>query len=225
MRLPGFHLMESTPRVVAFIQARMTSRRFPGKSLAPFRGKPLLDHVVEGVRHVVPDVVVLTSEQLSDDPIASHAHSRGFSCFRGSLDDVLGRFQAAANRWDVTWILRVCADSPLINEPMLRAVLKAADDTADLVTTTHQRTLPIGQNAELIRRSTLLSLPSELTADDREHVTRFIHRSPARFRIVNLTSKRDWSKTDLSVDTVEGLQRLEAMTDVEIDRHRHEELL
>ena len=44
----------------------MSSRRFPGKMLAPFRGQPIVDYVVDAVTRGVPQgsaVVVLTSEE------------------------------------------------------------------------------------------------------------------------------------------------------------------
>jgi 3-deoxy-manno-octulosonate cytidylyltransferase (CMP-KDO synthetase) len=53
---------EST--VIAVIPARHASTRFPGKPLAPIGGKPMIQHVVEGVRQarLVSQVVVATDE-------------------------------------------------------------------------------------------------------------------------------------------------------------------
>jgi spore coat polysaccharide biosynthesis protein SpsF len=93
-------------------------------------------------------------------------------------------------------------------------------DTADLITTTARRTFPKGQNVELIRTSTLLSLPqSELMPSDREHVTAFLHRHPERFHIVNVESG-DPKLADESVvvDTLEDLRRLESLDEDDIAR-------
>lgn len=53
---------EST--VIAVIPARHASTRFPGKPLASIAGKPMIQHVVEGVRQarLVSQVVVATDE-------------------------------------------------------------------------------------------------------------------------------------------------------------------
>ena len=77
-------------RVRAFVQARMSSARFPGKVLAPFRGRPILWHVVDRVARALPDVprVIVTSTDASDDPIAAYAQAIDTACFRGPLDDV-----------------------------------------------------------------------------------------------------------------------------------------
>jgi spore coat polysaccharide biosynthesis protein SpsF len=196
-----------------FIQARMSSRRFPGKVLAPFRGRPILWHVVDRVARALPELprVLVTSSDASDDPLAAYAASLELAVVRGPLADVLARFQLAARERAARWVLRICADSPLLDGAMLRAVVAAHDPALDLVTTTAPRTFPKGNNAELIDTAALAALPaSELTDDDREHVTRFFHRNAQRFRIKNVESGDPaLAAIDLAVDTLADLQRLE----------------
>ena len=110
------------PDLAVFVQARMSSRRFPGKVLAPFRGKPILDHVVDAARRGVPDVpvVVATSRETSDDPVAHHMAARGVACFRGELDDVVRRFTACLAEHPCAFVVRICADSPLVDERVVR---------------------------------------------------------------------------------------------------------
>ena len=66
--------MTST-RVVAVIQARMGSTRLPGKVLADIAGEPLLAWTIGGVRAIpsVSQIVVATTEEPADDPVASLA--------------------------------------------------------------------------------------------------------------------------------------------------------
>lgn len=218
-------------RVVAFVQARMSSRRFPGKMLAPFRGRPIVDWVLDAVKRGVPEgspVVLLTSEEPSDDPLAVYVKSRGVEVFRGPLDDVLGRFRRALDAADVAaargataatgdaeWVLRICGDSPLLSSAIIRRVIDEASRApdADLVTTTHERTFPRGQNPELVRAGTLRRLDDDarVTAENREHVTQAIHQHPGEFRIVNVTSGDEaLAARHHAVDSVEDLLRLEA---------------
>ena len=65
----------------------MSSQRFPGKVLAPFKGKPLIAAVIGQVTQAVPAdaVVVATSGEPADDPLSilcpGHRHlglSRSF---------------------------------------------------------------------------------------------------------------------------------------------------
>jgi spore coat polysaccharide biosynthesis protein SpsF (cytidylyltransferase family) len=189
----------------------MSSRRFPGKVLAPFRGRPIIWHVLDRVSRALPDVprLVVTSTDPSDDPLAAYLAELGQPCFRGPLDDVLARFLLAAEQCDARYVLRICADSPLLDAHVLTAVIAAHDPALDLVTTTWPRTFPKGHNAELINMTSLGALV-DLDAEDREHVTRAFHRRPERFKIVNVESgDPSLAQLELAVDTIEDLHRLE----------------
>jgi spore coat polysaccharide biosynthesis protein SpsF len=191
----------------------MSSRRFPGKVLAPFRGRPIIWHVLDRVARALPEVprVVVTSTDPSDDPLAAYLASIEVACFRGPLDDVFERFRLAARDRGAKWLLRICADSPLLDAHVLTAVVGAFDPALDLVTTTAPRTFPKGHNAELINAQTFAAIAaSELDDEDREHVTRFLHRNRERFRVKNVESGDPaLAQQELAVDTIEDLHRLE----------------
>jgi spore coat polysaccharide biosynthesis protein SpsF len=196
--------------VKAFVQARMSSTRFPGKVLAPFRGEPMILHVVRAVAAAVGDenVVVATSDEPSDDPLAAYLASLGVACFRGPRDDVLRRFRLCADAYPAEWVLRICADSPLMSSDAIRIVLGAAGDDADVVSTVLGDGGPAsGTNAELVRRAALLGVdPAETTEADREHVMPFFYRHPERYRLRGVDAPFSVD----TVDTVEDLARLEA---------------
>lgn len=208
--------------VAAIVQARMSSRRFPGKVLAPFRGRPILDHVLTAVEAAVPAdrVIIATSIDPSDEAIVAFAGRRHSRVVRGDLANVLSRFQQAARAAAAEWILRVNADSPLHDPEVLRRVIAAAGPDCDVVTTIQPRSFPKGRNAELIRRSALLDVDAaSATAGEREHVMTYFYERPDRYRIVNVTSGHaEWAQESLAVDTADDLTRLEAMDDRELGR-------
>lgn len=201
--------------MIALIQARMSSDRFPGKVLAPFAGRPLVDAVVDRVRAVegVDRILVLTSDHPTDGPLASYLADRGVATFRGPLTDVFGRFRSFLSHDHADWFLRVNADSPLLEPAILtRLLTHPGRAQADIVTTIFPRTFPKGKNGELVRTSTFLAIDTaELTDDDREHVTGFLYRHPDRFVIATVTSA-DPALAGLSfaIDTIDDLRRLEA---------------
>jgi spore coat polysaccharide biosynthesis protein SpsF len=201
--------------VIVVIQARMSSSRFPGKVLAPLDGVPVLRHVVAAVTSALPaqNVIVATSVEVSDDPLAAYAATLGVAVVRGPLDNVIERFRMCARSRSVTWIGRVNADSPLLDPNLVGRVLaERTRDRFDLITTVFPRTFPRGQNVELMRAETLLSLEDqELMPADREHVTAFFYRHPERFAIHNVESGNPALALDsTAVDTLEDLQRLNA---------------
>jgi spore coat polysaccharide biosynthesis protein SpsF len=191
----------------AFVQARMSSSRFPGKVLAPFRGEPIVIHVVRAAAQAVgaDNVVVATTGEPSDDPLVAYLTSAGVACFRGPEDNVLERFRLCATAYPSDWVLRLSADSPLLDPRVVRRVVDAATEDVDVVTTSLGRSAH-GTNAELVRSSALLGIDlAETTAEDREHVMPFFYARPERFRIHAI-------EVDAvgTVDTIEDLQRLEA---------------
>jgi hypothetical protein len=106
--------MTSTVSVRAFVQARMSSRRFPGKVLAPYRGWPVIRHVMAAVTEAFGDRVpltVLTSVEPSDDPLVAYLEHLGVDVFRGPLDDVFERFRQCLCGRPCAWMLRLNADT------------------------------------------------------------------------------------------------------------------
>jgi spore coat polysaccharide biosynthesis protein SpsF len=202
--------------VAIVIQARMNSSRFPGKVLAPLHGRPILHHVIAAARAVadVRHVAVATSTQPSDDPLAAYASVLGVTVVRGPLDDVLERFRQCARLFGTEWIVRLSADSPLVDPCVIERVMQARlEHACDIVTTVFPRTFPRGQNVEAIRASALLALrDAELTDDDREHVTAFFYRHPDRFQIRNIESDEPAPEDrSVAVDTLDDLRRLERL--------------
>jgi spore coat polysaccharide biosynthesis protein SpsF len=67
----------------------MTSSRFPGKVLKEIQGKPVLIHQLNRIAKIKTKVklVVITSNQESDDKLVQVVKENGYEIFRGSMDD------------------------------------------------------------------------------------------------------------------------------------------
>jgi spore coat polysaccharide biosynthesis protein SpsF len=198
-----------------FIQARMSSRRFPGKVLAPLAGRPLIAWVVGRVAEVVPKsrIVVATSISESDDPLAGYAASLGIKVFRGDLDNVVMRFQDCLQAHPADWFVRICADSPLLDPGLITLLAGHLDQDVDLVTNVQTRTYPRGQSVEFVNARAFATLDSRaMTPDEREHLTQVFYRNPQRFRIINITAP-DAALAGAShvVDTLEDLRAIEQL--------------
>jgi spore coat polysaccharide biosynthesis protein SpsF len=202
----------------------MSSRRFPGKVLAPFRGRPVIAHVIDAVTAGLPaaPLVVVTSRERSDDPLAAYVAALGIPVVRGALDDVFARFLQGLDAFPCEWVMRVSADSPLMDPGVLQALagcVSGSSASLDLVTTIYPRSFPNGRNAELIRAAALRAVATaELTDHDREHVTPFFYRHPERFAIRNVSSGAPHlAEISLAIDTPEDLVRLERLADEELN--------
>ncbi len=171
----------------------MGSTRLPGKSLLPFGGSTLLQHIVARLaRMELPAaLVVATSTEPEDDAIAQACRRDGIAVHRGSAADVLDRFAGAVRSLPERpeLVLRVCADRPLL-DPRLADELLAAYDQAgrpDYLSNTLEKSYPDGLDLELVRADVLLAAAAEAAdAYEREHVTPFVYRRPERFSLVNV---------------------------------------
>ena len=206
--------MTSTPRALAIIQARMGSSRFPGKSLAEIDGKPILWYLfrqLAGCR-TLDDIVLATTTNAEDDPLAAYGEDRGWAVFRGDPLDVLGRFVACARAHGAgpdTDIVRLTGDDIHSDPRLIDAIVNIRQSLgpfADFVTMDRTGRIPYGAGVEVCPFAALERADREATdARDREHVTRYIHRQPDRFRIVDITPRDALECRELSVDKPEDL--------------------
>jgi spore coat polysaccharide biosynthesis protein SpsF len=104
-------------RIVASIEARMSSSRLPGKVLLDINGEPSLTRQIRRLRQSkkVNDIVVATSTNPADDPIVSWAATENIACYRGSEDDVLLRVVEAQRFLNSDIVVEICGDTPLID--------------------------------------------------------------------------------------------------------------
>lgn len=204
------------------VQARMGSTRLPGKILLEAAGKPLLLHQVERLRRVreADGIIIATTVNEADDAVAAFAAGQGLCCFRGSEDDVLGRFLGAAEAFGARRIVRVTADCPLLDPLVLDRLIRhfrAEEDQWDYGSNTLTRTYPRGLDAEIFPLRVLREAEREARSPaEREHVTPFIYRRPERYRLLDLRHEVDLSRHRWTVDTAE---------DFELVRNLLEELL
>lgn len=199
--------------ILAVLQARVTSSRLPGKVLKPVLGKPMLLRQIERVQRAgnITKLVVATSCDGTDDSIEALCLEGGIDCFRGSLEDVLGRFYEAAKSHSPDHVVRLTGDCPLADPQVIDHVIdRHLEGGFDYTSNTIDRTYPDGLDVEVMQFSVLeevfreASLPSE-----REHVTPFIYKHPERFRIGQATQGQDHSALRWTVDEPEDLVLIE----------------
>lgn len=211
---------QKSRNIVALVQARMSSRRLPGKVLLPLAGTSVLEHVCRAAAEALgrEKVVVATSSEASDDPVADYCKANALRVVRGPLDDVVARLQGAIREIGAAAFFRICADSPFYDPAAMRRAMELYDqEEVDLVTNLQPRTFPKGRSVELARASTFLALESRYLQDrQREHVFTIYYENPTRFRIRNFESDRDFSAVNLCIDSPEDLARAESFLKTEV---------
>ena len=122
-------------RVVAIIEARMTSERLPGKVMLPLGGKPALEHVINRCfdARLVDQVVVASPVGSDSDPIKELCKRTWTTFHQGSEHDVLSRVADAASEWKADIIVSVTGDCPLTDTATIDYMLEAAIAANDVL--------------------------------------------------------------------------------------------
>lgn len=204
---------EDPLNVVAIIQARMGSRRFPGKVLADLCGRPVLEWVVDAVKRVegVHQIVVATTTNAEDEAIEEWCEKHEVHCFRGEPLDVLKRYADCAREYRATHVLRITADCPMLHSDtvstVLRSGLEAKSDYFGLA-----GEFPDGFDCEGFSVDALNRANVEaVLASDREHVTPYMKRNPLHFSSRFLDLWSGFGDVRLTIDQPEDLVFLNAV--------------
>ena len=199
--------------VIAIIQARMGSKRFPGKSMYPFNGKPSLQHLLESVMQVIAkeNIYLASSINVENDAIEEFAVKNSFNVYRGDEENVASRFLHILQQKPCDYFVRLNGDSPLMDYRVIENALQHKNGGADLISTVPGRKFPSGMNAEMIKSSTFLSSYELFSTNDHfEHVTKYFYENDKKLHIVTLQCPiSNAQKFNFCFDTTEDRSKIE----------------
>jgi spore coat polysaccharide biosynthesis protein SpsF len=204
--------------ILAILQARMSSSRLPGKVMRLIQGRPMVAHQMERLQRSrrIDRLVLATSREPSDDPLAALCQREGWLCYRGDLNDVLARFKGAADAYGpADHIVRLTADCPLIDPVIVDQTIdfhltQGADYTSNCVE--GHRTFPDGLDTEVMTRVALERAALEgAPGPDREHVTPYLYHNPGVFKIAAFTQSRELGTLRWTVDTAADFEFADAV--------------
>ena len=207
----------SKPRVVAFIQARLTSSRLPNKVLeriGPWTAIELMTLRLSRAK-CLDDIIFVIPDTESNDPLDIYLRETLKSkVVRGSEDDVLGRFTCAMKLHEADYYVRLTADCPLICPELVDDVVNlAVGQKLAYATNTNPPTFPDGFDVECVSREALTWTTTHVKNPHwREHVTYGLRESPERpetFKFGNVTQdgpSASWMR--MTLDTPEDLAML-----------------
>jgi len=165
-------------KIVATIEARMTSSRLPGKVLMNVLDKPILHYLVSRLKRVqlLDEIVLATTTNSTDDSLAEFANNENIKCYRGSEVDVMDRVVGAAESANADLIVEITGDCPIIDPSIIEQAIQTY----------------INNNVDYMTDDVL----------DREHVTLHIRNHPELFSHLNLVAptKLWWPELGLTLD-------------------------
>jgi glutamate-1-semialdehyde aminotransferase/spore coat polysaccharide biosynthesis protein SpsF (cytidylyltransferase family) len=198
--------MELKKNVLAIIQARFNSTRFPGKVIQKIDNKTILEILIKRLSKskYISKIIVACSKNPKDKTILDICKKLGVNYFTGSENDVLDRFYKAAKKYKGVNIVRITADCPLLDYQIVDDVisnffLKKVDYASNI----HPPTFPDGLDVEVFKFSALKEAYIKTgQSTEREHVTPFIINNK-KFKKFNLKNYKDYSFLRLTLDEKE----------------------
>jgi spore coat polysaccharide biosynthesis protein SpsF len=177
------------------LTARMNSDRLPGKAMADVSGRPLLCWIARRLS-AIGNVIIQTTGEASDDPIAGLASSMDLPCYRetpeghakrdvvSGMNEALLKFQPNAK-----WVLRGLGDCPFLNGPFVQlAIDKMYTNKGDAFAwALSPQTWPVYGSREFpySRKGWDLIVQNSTT---REHPDVYFHQNRDKFKVIMHTA-------------------------------------
>ena len=190
-------------KTIAIVQARMGSTRLPNKVMKPIGGSPMIEVLLARLARAkeVNEIMVATSIDPRNRPLADYVNSLGYKCYRGSENDVLDRYIKAAKSSQADIVVRITGDCPLVDSALVDEVIrKFKDAQVDYFSNTFPPTFPDGLDIEVFTLKALERATLETKkAFDHEHVTPYLRES-AHFTRAGISHSEDLSALRWTVD-------------------------
>ena len=184
-------------KVLGCIQARMGSRRLPGKVLKKISGKPLIEHIIERLKacKTIDLIVLATSKKEDNRPLEKIARKNNIECFRGAEQNVLKRFYDVICLYEPQHVVRICADSPLIDPKEIDRIVRhhicsKADYSFNHIPQMNNN-YPDGVGSEIFRSSVIADIIRQRpTKAEQEHINEYIWNHLKKFRVETIMAPK-----------------------------------
>ena len=189
--------------IIAIVQARLGSTRFPNKVLEKIQGRAIIEILLERLSRSkkVDKIIVATTNLDQDDLLCEKILDFGYSIFRGSEKNVLSRYYQAAKKNKASHIIRITGDCPLVDPELVDDMIEEyLQNKYDYLSNVNPPTYPDGLDVEVFSFETLKNaFTNAKLSYDKEHVTTYIKKTNS-FKKHNFSNKQNFSSERWTVD-------------------------
>ena len=157
----------------------------------------MLELLIERLKRAktINDIVIATSNQPEDKVIEELAGKIRVNCYRGSLEDVLGRVIEATQYVNGDIIVEITGDCPLVDPDIIDHIVNTyLKSNADYVSNVLEATYPAGMDVQVFSLKILKEI-SEMTnnPEEREHCSWLIYKNPekTKYKLLNVKGTKD----------------------------------
>lgn len=206
-------------KVLAIIQARLSSSRLPGKVLLKIKNKTIVETIYDNLKKskLIDKVLIATSNNVTDEKLVKLCKEKKLNYFAGSLNNVLKRFIDIIKIYKPKYVIRVTADSPIIDLKVLNFYIRNMKKfDSDCFFLSHNTSLLAGYD---VYSSSLLKNVYRLSSNkkDKEHVGSFyIKKNIDKFNTLKIVIPKFLrsSKYKLSIDTDKDYKNIKKLIEI-----------
>lgn len=194
------------------IAVRSDSTRLPKKHFKIINDKlklSVLDYCIRRCKKSkIKNIILCTSNNKNDNIFERYAKKNKVKIFRGSKNNVLKRYIDCAEKYNVSDVVRITGDCPLVDKNIINNLLSIyKKNNYDYVSNVTPPTFPDGLDVEIIKLSALKkSFNENKSLLNKEHITLHIRKNN-KFKRYNMTyDKNNLSKIRWTVDTENDLK-------------------
>ena len=195
--------------IVAIVQARLSSKRLPGKVITKIANRPMIEILLARLNKSkrIKKIIVATTTDKIDDKLEKIVQQQGIFCFRGNNENVLKRFYHAAKKSDADIVVRITGDCPLIDSVIIdNCIQKLIENKADYCSNIIKPSFPDGLDTEVFTFDLLKkTYKNTKNKNDIEHVTPYMIRSD-KIKKVCYSNRKDYSDLRITVDQSDDLK-------------------
>ena len=198
-------------KTAIILQARMNSTRRPYKISAICNAKPLLYWQIKRLEQnkKISEIIVATTKEDLDDVTEFIALQAGAKVFRGDTEDVMKRYINASEHNDVTNIIRVCGDDPLVDPECIEKLTIELELNQDsVITASHNQGWLLGTSAEAFSLDNLKKAYNYSTLEEKEHVVLHFYNNQDNFKLIKIIPDFFYQELSFTVDYPEDLQNV-----------------
>jgi glutamate-1-semialdehyde 2,1-aminomutase len=167
-------------KFVAIIQARLTSKRFPGKVIQKIGNSTVLEVMLKRLRKSkkIDQIVVSIPSNKKNKKLFEYLKKLDVNIFRGSEDNVLDRFYKTALKFKASDVIRITGDCPFIDPKIVDNLINLySKKKIDYLNNAKAPDYSDGFDVEILNFKTLKKAKFKAKSSfDQEHVTPFIKR-------------------------------------------------
>lgn len=168
----------------------MGSSRLPGKVLMDVAGRSAMDRLLARLRKCrsLNAVVLATTVESVDDPLAEWAARNKIQFYRGSENDVLQRVVDAHRMMKSEIVVEITGDCPLLDPQVIDLGVETfLANSCDVVTNVRIPSYPQGADVQVFRLDALEHVAEHIQDPAvREHVSLYFYENPEIYRVIHL---------------------------------------